>query len=59
MATFYMSETTVWRFVADDEEQAGAVFDRFREDGVDTVQGVSVVGDVQVKLEDYSTEREW
>lgn len=59
MATFYMSETTVWSFVADDEQQADAVWARFQEDGVDTVEGMNVVGDVQVKLADYSTEREW
>ena len=59
MNRYYVTETTTYQFVADSDEEAENVFERFREDGVDHVDGMWVVGDTQLKIADTSMDKEW
>lgn len=59
MKKFYVTETTTYEFVADSVFEADDLYDEFRENGVDFVDGMWMVGDVQVKVADTGTEKEW
>ena len=59
MNSYYVTETTTYRFFADSDEEADRVIKRLHEDGVDHVDGMSFVGDTQLKIADTSMDKEW
>ena len=59
MNSYYVTETTTYRFFADSDEEADMVLERFYEDGVDVVDGMHVVGNHHLKIVDTSIDGEW
>ena len=59
MNTYYMTETTTYRFTAESVFDADELYEEFRENGVDFRDGMWMVGDVQVKGADTGTEKDW
>jgi predicted nucleic acid-binding protein len=59
--SYYMSETTTYRFVVDTPEEAEKAYEQFRDEGIEFVDGMNVIvgTDIQVKLAEYETERGW
>lgn len=59
MNSYYVTESTTYRFLADSVEEADKILDRIREDGVDQMDGMWVVGNTQLKIVDTSVDEEW
>ncbi len=59
--SYYMSETTTYRFHVDTAEEAEKAYEQFFNEGVEIVDGMNVIvgTDIQVKIAEYETERGW
>ena len=59
MNSYYVTETTTYRFFADSDEEADGVIKRLHEDGVEVVDGLHFVGNHHLKIVDMSVDGEW